>query len=336
MVLALVQHEISQGDDVGVPTTSAADDLAGYVRRELEGMQQFRTMIGLEQRLLKCARMREGQYEPADLAEIQAVTGSEVYIRLVSNKIRASYAVLSGIFLQGERPWDIGPTPDPVLPDNIAPAIQQTVAAEIANLKANGVPVQPAQIRQRVGQLMAAADLAAKKKARVDAVVATTKLDDICTEGGMYEALSDFLLDFATYPVAILRGPTVVMKTDVHYVEGKPKRERRPMLTFERVSPHDLLWTSGAAGSRTLGFVNGVGCTVPTFKPSEACRVLTTTRLSPYFEITARGATLTLSSRLLAVAISSKTSRPDLDRHDRRDRLHRPDDRADAGRVRGQ
>lgn len=253
MVLALVQHEVNAADDVGVATTPVADDLAGYVRRELQDMNSFRTMIGLEQRLLKCARMREGQYDPSDLAEIQAIGGSEVYVRIVSNKIRASYAVLAGIFLQGERPWDIGPTPDPVLPDNIMPAIQSTVAAEIANLKANGVPVEPAQVRQRVGQLMSAADLAAKKRARVDAQVATQKIDDICVEGGLYEALADFLIDFVTYPVAILRGPTVVMKTDVHYVQGKPVRERRPVLTFERVSPHDLLWTSGASRIEEAG-----------------------------------------------------------------------------------
>jgi hypothetical protein len=253
MVLALVQREVGEGDDVGVPTTLIADDLAGYVRRELEDMNRFRTLIGLEQRLLKCARMREGQYEPADMAEVQAIGGSEVYVRLASNKIRASYAVLAGIFLQGERPWNIGPTPDPTLPDNIIPAIQQTVAAEIANLKAAGTPPQPAQVRQRVGQLMNAADNTAKKKARADALEATTKLDDICVEGGLYEALADFLIDFVTYPVAFLRGPTVVMKTDVHYVEGKPVRQRRPVLTFERVSPHDLLWTSGAARIEEAG-----------------------------------------------------------------------------------
>src|SRR3982751_6927277 len=106
MAVALVQHPVDEGDDIGSMPTSVADDLVGYVRRELQDMNMFRMSIGLEQRLLKCARMREGQYDPDVLSEIQAIGGSEVYIRLVSNKIRASYAVLAGIFLQGERPWD--------------------------------------------------------------------------------------------------------------------------------------------------------------------------------------------------------------------------------------
>jgi len=246
MVVALMQHEVNQQDDIGAEPTPAAENLAGWVRREMEDMNRYRTSIGLEQRLLACARMREGAYEPDVLAEIQAIGGSEVYVRLVSNKIRAAYAVLAATFLQGERPWDIGPTPDPVLPDNIMEAIQQTVAGEIANLQAAGQPVDPGAVRQRVQQLMTAADAAAIRRAKADAVVATRRIDDILVEGGFYEALSDFIIDFCTYPVSILKGPTVVMKTDVHYVQGKPKRERRPVLVFERVNPHDILWSSGA------------------------------------------------------------------------------------------
>lgn len=228
------------------PGANGRSNLVGFVNREIDEMSRFRTTIKLKDRLLNCARMREGRYDASTLAEINKLGGSAVYARIVSNKVRGSYAILSEVFTQGERPWAIHPTPVPTMPDDIEAAVKVAVEQETLALQEAGEPVPPDRIAARVEELRAAAQEASVKVAKLDAEKATKYLDDILIEGGFYSELRLFLMDFCTYPVAILQGPVAVMKTKVSYVNGVPTKIRQPVLEFRRVNPHDLLWSPGA------------------------------------------------------------------------------------------
>ena len=221
--------------------------LLAWINKEVDVMSRFRDRIKLKDRLLKCARMREGRYDEDVLRDIANFGGSSAYARLASNKIRGSYAVLSEIFTQGERPWAINPTPDPTVPEDINAEIQALLKQETDAVVAAGEPQPPpAAIEKRADQLGALAREAALKHARADADKATLYLDDILVEGGFYNELRLFLLDFCTYPVAIVHGPTAVMRTKVSYVNGQPMKVRQPVNEFRRINPHDLLWSAGA------------------------------------------------------------------------------------------
>jgi hypothetical protein len=246
MALALVTGTEPVGNTGGQPTVEATG-LAGIVRREFERMRRHRVKTGIQQRLLDCLRLREGKYDPVQLAEIERWGGSKVFANLTHNKCRGAAAMLRDIFLGKERPWTIEPTPTPTLPDDAMGNILQLVRSEVSALQAQGQQVDPDAIKQRMDQLDQAAQDATKKRAADEARQAADFIDDILTEGGFYQALDEFIYDFVTFPYAVITGPVAMMVNDVHYVDGMPQRVRKPILTWRRVDPADI-WTTPGAG----------------------------------------------------------------------------------------
>jgi hypothetical protein len=234
-----------RGNLGGTPST-AAYNLRLYIQNELDEMSRFRNHIGLIDRLNNCLRLREGQYEAQQLKAVAEFGGSQVFARLTTNKIRGGAAMLRSIFVQGERPWTIEPTPVPTLPDDIASTIGELVINEANQMSQMGQPVSLPQIRKRTEQLKQAALEQALKQARLDALNSTRYVDDVLIEGSFYRALNQFILDFSTYPFAVLAGPTAVMKTGVAYVNRIPTRVRKPVLMYRRVDPYDIMWSPGA------------------------------------------------------------------------------------------
>jgi hypothetical protein len=235
-----------QDGQVGGTPTPVAAALRHYIDQELEEMDRFRQHIGIVERLNNCLRLREGQYEAQQLAEIAKFGGSQVFARLTTNKIRGGAAMLRSIFIQGERPWSIDPTPVPTLPEDITSNIKQLVIGEANDAAQLGAPVDMPAMKRRMEQLTRAAQEQARKIARLEALESTRYVDDILTEGGFYEALDQFILDFTTYPYAVMAGPTAVMQTGVSYVNGQPTRVRKPVLRYRRVDPYDIMWSPGA------------------------------------------------------------------------------------------
>lgn len=231
---------------VGGTPTPFAYDLRLHIQRELEEMSRFRTHIGLIDRLNTCLRLREGAYDAQQLQAIADFGGSDVFARLTTNKIRGGASMLRSIFVQGERPWSIEPTPVPALPEDIGANIRQLVISEANSAAQMGQPISMPALKKRMDQLTRAAQEQALKQARLDALDATRYIDDILTEGYFYQALNSFVLDFCTYPCAFLAGPTAVMKTGVGYVNGVPTRVRKPVLMYRRVDPYDIMWNPGA------------------------------------------------------------------------------------------
>jgi len=231
---------------VGGTPTPFAYDLRLHIQRELEEMSRFRTHIGLIDRLNTCLRLREGAYDATQLQAIAEFGGSDVFARLTTNKIRGGASMLRSIFVQGDRPWSIEPTPVPALPDDISGNIRQLVIAEANSAAQMGQPVSMPALKKRMDQLTRAAQEQALKQARLDAIDATRYIDDLLTEGDFYHAFNSFILDFCTYPFAVLAGPTAVMKTGVSYVNGTPTRVRKPVLKYRRVDPYDVMWNPGA------------------------------------------------------------------------------------------
>jgi len=229
--------------------------LAQHIRARMTDMRNFRNAEGISERLLSALRTYKGMYDVNKMNEIKKFGGSEVYARITATKCRAATALLRDVFLGPERPWDIRPTPDPVIPDDINTQIAELVSVEVATLVATGEEIDDQAIVDRVGSLRKSAQRASKKLAEKEAKKAVAYIDDLLVEGGFYEAFAEFLVDLPIFPYAVMKGPVIRRSTQIKWVEGRATTEYTPKMFWERVSPFDLYWSPGAGKIHEADFV---------------------------------------------------------------------------------
>lgn len=236
-------------------------DLANHVRARLTEMRNFRNTQGVSERLIEALRVYKGQYDQTKLQQIRQFGGSEVYARVTATKCRAATALLRDVFLGAERPWDIMPTPIPVIPDDIKGSIASLVQGEVQQLTMMGQPPDPTQIQKRIADLKKAAERASMKQAKEEAERATKKVNDLLWEGGFYESFAEFLNDLPIFPFAVLKGPVVRRKATLKWVNGAAEIQQVPRMFWQRVSPFDLYFSPGASGPHEAEFIERIRLT---------------------------------------------------------------------------
>lgn len=222
-------------------------NLINFIRTQWEIMRNHRSTSGLDERLLRAMRVFNGEYDNTKLAEIQKFGGSEVYSRIVAAKARGATALMRDIYFQQERPWALGSTPDPKVPDEIGDSIPRLVQAEAMSLMQQGIQFDPSMIQTRIKELQAAARAAAVENAQEEARRAEMILDDFLAEGGFYTAVAEFLVDLPLFPFACIKGPMVRMVPQVKWVNGNAVQQEAPKLVWSRVSPFDVYFTPGVS-----------------------------------------------------------------------------------------
>lgn len=143
-----------------------------------------------------------------------------------------------------------GQTPDQV---NAAIPSSQSGPSFTGSMMGSGLPAPPPvqpmpdsnQLLQRKRALEEKARDQAKRKASEQSQIAEDKLEELLAEGGFYIALAEFLVDLPLFPYAVIKGPTVRIRTKVRWQGNKPLPIDVPMLTWSRVSPFDIYWTPG-------------------------------------------------------------------------------------------
>lgn len=223
----------------------AKQGVAGHIRQKYYDYRRDREVRGIADRLVEALRAYNGEYTPKKLSEIQKFGGSEVYSRLSSLKCRGATAMLRDIYLAGEKPWFIQPTPVPTLPEDITGSITELMQAEIGGLEQAGQPVDDTQVKERVEQLVKAAEKAALKQAQDEAKDATRYLDDMLVEGAFYDAFVEFLHNLTVFPFAFMKGPVVKMATDVRWENGEAVSKDTPKMFWTSPSPFDIYWQTG-------------------------------------------------------------------------------------------
>lgn len=224
-----------------------ADQLAKHVYDRWLTFRTIRETRGITRRLIRSLRAFRGVYSPQKHAAITRFGGSTVFSQLTSLKCRGATAMLRDVYLGGERPWFVEPTPVPKLPDDIGAAIEQVVAAEVQNLVVSGsANVSPGEVRERSDTLRKQARLAARRKAKEEAARAERHIEDILGQGGFYDALRNFLLNLTVFPYALIKGPFVERRRKVSWVDRRPVAQEVPMMMWSAPSPFDVYWQSGA------------------------------------------------------------------------------------------
>jgi hypothetical protein len=219
--------------------------LAGYVRQQFYEFSRQRSNRAIDTRLIESLRAYRGQYSPEKLDAIRKFGGSKVYSRLTALKCRGATAMLRDIYLAGERPWFVEPTPKPTLPEDITTSLIDLVNTEVQSMQAAGAPINETQVRDRLKQLTKSAEKAARAQAVEEAKEATRYLDDMLVEGGFYESLTEFLHYLTVFPYAFMKGPVVKMATDVKWVEGRAQVVDAPKMYWTAPNPMDMYWQSG-------------------------------------------------------------------------------------------
>ena len=267
LLRVVTPDEVTQREQMSAETDQRPSDealtsqLASHIRARLTEMRNFRNTESISERLIEALRCYRGQYDPTKKQEIAKFGGSEVYARVTGTKCRAATALLRDVFLGGERPWEVVPTPVPTIPDDIVSAIDQLVMTEAVAMAQMGQPPDEGQIDARRRQLQQQAEKAAKKQAKDEAVRSTDKLDDILREGNFYEAFAEFLIDLPIFPFACIKGPEVRRVSRLKWVNGKPQMSQIPQMFWRRVSPFDLYFSPGASGPHESEFVERIRLT---------------------------------------------------------------------------
>lgn len=225
----------------------AVNQLAHHIRTEYEYFRWHRSKHNLHRRYLENLRTYNGQYSSDKLQEIRRFGGSDVFARMTTVKCRGATALLRDVYLSGDRPWTMSPTPVPRTPEDVIGNVEALIQMEAQSLQMMGQPVDPEALDKRRTQLLKEADRATLKNAQEAAVAAEKRVDDILLEGAFYDAFSEFLTDIPIFPFACLKGPVVKNTTQLEWRDGVLVEVTKPKMYWTRVSPFDVYFTPGAS-----------------------------------------------------------------------------------------
>lgn len=222
--------------------TPIVSNMASYIRKCWEEARQAKQPI--ERRMLASLRARRGEYEPDKLAAIHAMGGSDVYPMLTSVKCRGAASWIRDVMLGtgADRPWGIEPTSEPEIDPDINEQIIQAAAIPIMQATAAGMPPDDEMVQELLRRMRDQAKVLLKKEAIKACERMANKMADQHDEGGLLEALDQFIDDITTYPAAIIKGPVVRRKPRLQWMpqpdgKFKPQVEMRLTLEWERVDP---------------------------------------------------------------------------------------------------
>jgi len=234
-------------------------NLAGEIRTKWGAARDAKQTT--QKQMEKSLRQRKGEYDPENLARIQAQGGSEVFINITNIKCRAAESWIYDLLLPpGERPWAAKPTPMVELPMGVEDEIKFGLLTQIQeslqmNMQA-GIPVDEADLKKQLEQLQKEVLKEVKAKASSEAEKMEDEIDDDLVEGGWYQALRECVHDIVTMPAGIIEGPMVQMKkklTWAQYPDGTPMAQttEEPQRTYKRVSPFDIYPSPGSKSLQT-------------------------------------------------------------------------------------
>jgi hypothetical protein len=253
MALGSALIPVARASDLEAQAQRASDEkqntpmvqgLASHVHKRWEVMRDHH-QDNLEERLAKCVRARNMEYEPAKLAEIQEQGGSEIFMGIVSAKCRTATAWLRDTLLGvgTDKPWSLTATPIPEVPPDITQAMQNIMQQNLMQYyDAGGEPPDETELKQLASGMKDTAMRSMKFEAEKRVERMETKMEDQMLEGGFTKALFEFTNDIATFPYAVLKGPIPRKRKAMKYVEGGLGVVEVLRDEWERVDPFKFYW----------------------------------------------------------------------------------------------
>lgn len=227
------------------------DTLSALVLRRFREARDARRTSGVYDRLVKCLYQRRGEYTLTEKAAIRAAGGgSEVYSKITAAKVRMLSAWIRDTYLSSERPFSARPSPVPDVPHLVDQDIQAQLAQELMMLREQGIDVSPQEIRQAYNDLKQQSLQEARRMARDTAARMEDRMQDVMLAGGWYDAMDSCIDDICTFPIAVMKGPTVKRRKQMQWVPSQggfePAVEDTYVYAFARVSPFNFYPSPGA------------------------------------------------------------------------------------------
>lgn len=213
-----------------------------------------RAKLDIENKMLMILRQIKGEYEADKLAAIQAMGGSDDFIRLTQHKVRDCEAwIIDTINPYGDKTWDIEATPIAELPEDVVAMIKTKVRSRltqqaIAVTTAQGTAFDSSKLISQMKDIEEKITKQVKKKAQELAQQRANnmkkKILDQLEEGGWNKAFKACVNDLSRLKSCIMKGPVFRKIPSLKYIQdtnGKyiPKVSTDPKPTFSRVSPFD-------------------------------------------------------------------------------------------------
>lgn len=187
-------------------------ELASHVRKCWSAARDARDEVTRE--MLEAARAQEGRYSDAMEAHLKAQGGSTIYMMLFATKARQAKALVGDVLLGSgaDKPWTVGPTPIPELPDDVTAGILRGTAEIVAQAEMSGVPMTTEEIARMLRDARDKVTAAINEEARHRSGRLEKRMEDMLSEGGFYTALDEFLDNLMTYKTAFIKGPVIRRK----------------------------------------------------------------------------------------------------------------------------
>lgn len=247
LVSIQTQDQVTQQQNAAVPmpTMPAQSLLVGHIMHAWNRNKRAREKI--DRRLLACLRARKSVYSDAELADFQRQGCADaIYVPLTATKCRAGAAWIRDILMpDGDRAWGLEPTTLPDLPEEYRKRILTRAAEQMREqMVASGRAMPREEFASAAQELADKAEAkvkrAVKQEAQTRAERMSEKISDLQDEGGYDNAMEEFIEDFVTYPVAILKGPYMRRHKRLQWAAGwQPVVDNSPSLGWKRVSPFD-------------------------------------------------------------------------------------------------
>lgn len=226
-------------DIVGAAKTQCWIGVA--VQNDFAQARNSRTLV--EHLLLKCLRLRKGEYSPEEIVLMGQI---RVFINATSTKCRAGEAWLDDVLASTrEAPWTITPTPIQNVPTYIRDEIVEIIKKQV--IAGGGDPEKTdTYIREQAKELKTISTGLLETKAQTAADGMSKLIQDQLHDANFADEFSKFRSDLLTYPYAVLKGPVVRNKKQLAWVNNTPQVEDAAVLCVERVNPFDFYWSPGS------------------------------------------------------------------------------------------
>lgn len=207
-----IEVQVSAEMPGGVSNSEAIEaEIVSYLK-ECWNKAKF-AKTDMTERLLKCERQRRGEYDPERATEIAQTGGSDIYMMITDIKCRAASSWIKDVMLgQTERPFELHPSEEPQIPPEMKAMIVDFVRAEADDFIKQGLLIHPEAFRARMEEVHETIQLRIREEAQDAARRMEGVIEDQLTAGNWDRALEDFIDDYVTFPVAILKGPTIRRK----------------------------------------------------------------------------------------------------------------------------
>jgi len=235
--------------------------LAKHVNEAWEDARQSKQHV--IDRLRRAHRALIGVYDPEKLAQIDEFGGSTEYARITANKIRIVEAWLRDVFIgQADQPWALTPTPKPSFPPDAEAQVRAAVSQRVAQAFAQtGQMPDPTQVRAQLSAEMDRFEQALTDQARKTTERMEKRMADQLEEAGFRQVLGRFLIDLATYPTAIIKGPVMRRESRLQWRADTADGSMTPDVSdvikpsFERIDPFRAYPAPGAESPQDGYFI---------------------------------------------------------------------------------